>query len=226
MSEYLPKQLPLELSHEVALGMEDFLIGSSNRAAYDLVETWPNWASEVVVLVGPVGSGKTHLVRAFQEEIQAVCIEIDQLSIDDMDELLTAPAIILENAHQSFDNTALFHLLNAARQEKKKILITSRTWPASWSIGLPDLASRLRAATTVEIQEPDDELLRRVFVKLFADRQLDIDLSVIDYLVLRMERSLGQALEMVEALDGEALAERHKITKSLARRVLERTSAS
>ena len=114
-----------------------------------------------------------------------------------------------------------FTLLNAARQAGKTVLITSRTWPASWKITLPDLMSRLRAATPVEILEPDDDLLRRVLVKLFADRQIAVDLSVVDYLVVRMERSLEVALRAVEAIDQEALAGRVKITKPLAGRVLE-----
>jgi chromosomal replication initiation ATPase DnaA len=101
------------------------------------------------------------------------------------------------------------------------VLITSRTWPASWKIVLPDLQSRLRAATPVEVLEPDDDLLRRVLVKLFADRQIAVDQGVVDYLVVRMERSLEVALRAVEAIDQEALAGRVRISKPLAGRVLE-----
>jgi len=216
-----PRQLPLDLPHEAALSREDFLVGTSNRAAFELLERWPDWPSPVVVLAGPVGSGKSHLVRAFQDETGAAVVSARELTETAVEALVAAPAAVVEDAHQGVDDTALFHLLNAARQAGKTVLITSRTWPASWRIALPDLLSRLRAATPVEILEPDDDLLRRVLVKLFADRQIAVELSVVDYLVVRMERSLEVALRAVEAIDREALAGRVKITKPLAGRVLE-----
>ncbi len=216
-----PRQLPLDLPHEAALSREDYLVGSSNRAAYQLLERWPDWPSPVVVLAGPVGAGKTHLVNAFRDETGAAVIAAPDLREADVERLAAAPVSVVENAHLGIGNTALFHLLNAARQSGKTVLITSRTWPASWKITLPDLMSRLRAATPVEILEPDDDLLRRVLVKLFADRQIAVDQGVVDYLVIRMERSLEVALRAVEAIDREALAGRVKITKPLAGRVLE-----
>jgi len=216
-----PRQLPLDLPHEAALSREDYLVGSSNRAAFELLERWPDWPSPVVVLAGPVGAGKSHLVEAFRDETGAAVLAAPDLDEASVETLVAAPACVIEDAHLGVDNTALFHLLNAARQAGKTVLITSRTWPASWRITLPDLQSRLRAATPVEILEPDDDLLRRVLVKLFADRQIAVDQSVVDYLVIRMERSLEVALRAVEAIDQEALAGRVKITKPLAGRVLE-----
>ncbi|WP_305986991.1 AAA family ATPase [Roseibium sp. MMSF_3544] len=216
-----PRQLPLELPHEAALGRDDYLVGQSNRAAFELLEVWPDWPSPVVILAGPVGSGKTHLVRAFQDENAAFVVSSPDLLEEDVPSLAGAPVAVIENAHLGVNETALFHLLNEARQAGKNVLITSRTWPASWKITLPDLMSRLRAATPVEILEPDDDLLRRVLVKLFADRQISVDIGVVDYLVVRMERSLEVAMRAVQAIDREALAGRVKITKPLAGRVLE-----
>ncbi|WP_417671855.1 hypothetical protein [Roseibium sp.] len=216
-----PRQLPLELPHEEALGREDYLVGSANRAAFDLLERWPDWPSPVVILAGPVGAGKSHLVEAWHEDTGAAVVQAAQLTTDAVSSLVVAGAVAVEDAHAGLDETALFHLLNAARQANARVLITSRTWPSTWNLKLPDLVSRLRAATPVEIEEPDDDLLRLVLVKLFADRQIAIDPGVVDYLVVRMERSLGVACRAVEAIDREALAGRVKITKPLAGRVLE-----
>lgn len=216
-----PRQLPLDLPHEQALGREDYLVGSSNRAAFELLERWPDWPSPVIMLAGPVGSGKTHLVEAWRQETDAAIIAAKDLGEGDVEGLVAAGAVAVEDAHKGVNETALFHLLNAARQADVRVLITSRTWPVSWNIRLPDLMSRLRAATPVEIEEPDDDLLRQVLVKLFADRQLSVEPSVVDYLVVRMERSLGVACDVVDRLDKEALAGRVKITRPLAGRVLE-----
>jgi chromosomal replication initiation ATPase DnaA len=79
-------------------------------------------------------------------------------------------------------------------------------------------------ATLAELHEPDADLLRQVLVKLFADRQLTVDKVVIDYLLVRMERSLSAALALVAALDREALATARPITRPLAARILSETT--
>eukprot|EP01034_Spumella_vulgaris_P008352 gene8352-10629_t len=99
--------------------------------------------------------------------------------------------------------------------------MTSRLWPMSWPVALPDLRSRLKAATVVEIGEPDDELLTQVLIKLFADRQLLIDERLVGYIVQRMERSLEAAQTIVERIDRLALARGVRLTRSLAAEVLE-----
>ncbi len=119
-----------------------------------------------------------------------------------------------------FDETALFHLINAVREHGTAALITTRLWPAGWNVSLPDLASRLKAATVVEIGEPDEELLAQVLVKLFADRQVKVDDKLIFWLVARMERSLAAAQRIVTRLDQLALARGSRITRALAAEVL------
>jgi chromosomal replication initiation ATPase DnaA len=125
-----PRQLPLILPHEAALGSDDYLVGKSNQAAFQLLEGWPDWPAPVVVLAGPVGAGKTHLVEAFVAETGAVAISADDLGNEDVAALSTVGASSSRTRIGGIDDTALFHLLNAARQADAKVLITSRTWPA------------------------------------------------------------------------------------------------
>jgi chromosomal replication initiation ATPase DnaA len=56
-----PRQLALSLEHVESFAREDFLSGPSNAAALALVETWPDWPERAAVLVGPAGSGQSHL---------------------------------------------------------------------------------------------------------------------------------------------------------------------
>ena len=56
-----PRQLALALGHTESFAREDFLGGPSNGAALTLIESWPDWPSRAVALVGPEGSGKSHL---------------------------------------------------------------------------------------------------------------------------------------------------------------------
>ncbi|HVJ77827.1 MAG TPA: hypothetical protein VM620_08335, partial [Hyphomicrobium sp.] len=61
-----PEQLVFELPHRAAMGLEDFLVSDSNAAAVALVDRWPDWPIGAAVLVGPRGSGKTHLATVWQ----------------------------------------------------------------------------------------------------------------------------------------------------------------
>jgi chromosomal replication initiation ATPase DnaA len=135
-------------------------------------------------------------------------------------ELVAARAVAVEDLHALRDEPALFHLLNLAQERGLSLLMTSRLPQAGMRIALPDLASRLRATPMVAVGAPDDDLLRRVLVKLFADRQLVVDLAVLDYIVKRMERSLSAAGRIVDLLDHTALAEGRRITRALAAEAL------
>jgi chromosomal replication initiation ATPase DnaA len=96
------------------------------------------------------------------------------------------------------------------------LLLTGQSPPAGWPLTLPDLASRLRAVPVVSLSAPDDRLLRAVYVKLFADRQLAVDEGLIGFLVNRVERSFPAAREAVARLDREALRLRRPVTRALA----------
>ncbi len=220
-SQDKPSQLPLELPHLQHFGRDDLIVGEANQLAVDMIDRWPNWSSQLVVLAGPVGSGKSHLTSIWVEKANARLLEAND--IGNISDEISAPVnFAIENiAAGNFDETTLFHLLNLARQRGGHGLLTSSQWPQSWNFQLPDLSSRLRAATLVELSEPDDLLLRQTMIKLFSDRQLLVDRQVIDYLVVRMERSLGAARKIVTLLDSEALARNRPVTRPMAAKVLQ-----
>ena len=221
-----PRQLPLALPVEAAHGRDDYVVSQANRAAFDLV-TNPMWPSDVLVMIGPEGAGKTHLAAVFAEDTGATVVAAADLARHDP--LTLAPAgraVVVEDAGEGIDERALFHLLNAVRQGGGRCLITARRPPASWGTRLADLASRLRAATPVELGLPDDPLLEAVLAKLFADRQIAVDPAVVAYAARRMERSFAAAVHLVEALDREALAAKGPVSRARAAAVLARLGAN
>lgn len=217
------RQIPLTLPHRAAMTRADFLVGAANAEAAALIDGWPAWPAPVVLLAGPVGSGKTHVVEMWREVSCGSLVQARDLVAGDVEALAAANAIAVEDLHAGpINEPALFHLLNLAAERSKPLLLTSRVWAAGLPIRLPDLASRLRAARPVELGEPDDDLLRRVLFKLFADRQVAVDPPVVDYITLRMERSLAGANAIVEDLDREALAAGTAVTRRLAALALAR----
>lgn len=214
------EQLPLAFDHDPATGREDLLVSDRLSAAIAIVDHWPDWPSPVVIIAGPVGSGKSHLASIWKERAGARTIH----PVAESNAALIAaegPVLFEDADRQGFDDTTLFHVINSVREHGTGLLMTSRLWPMSWPVVLPDLRSRLKAATVVEIGEPDDELLTQVLIKLFADRQLFIDERLVGYIVQRMERSLEAAQTIVERIDRLALARSVKLTRSLAAEVLE-----
>jgi chromosomal replication initiation ATPase DnaA len=219
-----PEQLPLEFRHEAARGRDDLVISDPVSAAASIIDRWPDWPSPVVIITGPEGSGKSHLADVWTGRSGATRVR----PVAGSDAVMRAgegPVLVEDADREGFDEAELFHLINAVRSAGTSLLITARSWPMAWGVTLPDLASRLRAATTVEIGPPDDHLLGQILVKLFADRQLLADDRVIAYLVPRMERSLAAAQAIVARLDRLALARGTRVSRSLAAEVLGTMSA-
>jgi chromosomal replication initiation ATPase DnaA len=171
-----------------------------------------------VVLAGPAGSGKSHLASIWREWSGA-----ENLPPDRLDRIGGAPAgpVLVDGIGEGpFDEAALFHLFNAVRANGAHLLLTSRRFPLAWGATLPDLVSRLKTVTIVEVHEPDDALLEGVITKLFADRQVEVEPHVVFYLARRIERSVATAIDVVDRLDRTALEEKSRITRSLAARIV------
>jgi len=209
-------QLTLDLPHRAALGAEDFLVSDCNIAAVKLVDSWPKWQESAGLLIGPPSSGKTHLARVWQARSGARLLDAKMLDTKFIDEVREGTPIVVEDADSSaYDERALFHLLNLAREKQLFVLLSARGAPSRWTISLPDLASRLKAVPIVEIRAPDDALLRMVMLKHFTDRQLDVDPKVLEFLALHVDRSLQAAAAAVEAVDRLALGTGRKINRQL-----------
>lgn len=215
-----PGQIPLDFGHQAADGRDDLIVSDRLSAVVTLVDRWPDWPSQIVVLAGPIGSGKSHLTKIWSERAGAIAVTANAGDNHAMEAAASGPVFIEDIDRTGFDETTLFHLINTVHAHSTSLLMTSRLWPAAWNVTLPDLASRLKAATTVEIGEPDDDLLAQVLVKLFADRQIAADDRVVAYLVARMERSLATARTIVSRIDGLAMSRKTKISRQLAAEVL------
>jgi chromosomal replication initiation ATPase DnaA len=222
-----PRQLALDLPVEERMEAEDFLVSPSNEDAYAVLESWPAWPDPVLLLVGPPGSGKTHCSAIWAARSHAWRIPRADLRDGDVPRLLSAGALVIEDCDLGRGHEdALFHLLNAARERKTFVLLTARTPPGDWGLKTPDLLSRLRLAPCTTLREPDDALVRAILVKLFLERQLVVDTSVVEFLVARIERSVSAAKAVVDALDREGLQRGRRITRPLAAEVLRRNEES
>ena len=220
-------QLPLDLGHRAALDKADFVVAAGNRDAVAWLDRWPDWPASALVIYGPAGCGKSHLVAVWRARSEARALSADQMDGKSLAPLIDARGhLALDDAETMLAvgndaaETALFHLYNATKARGDTMLLTAHTPPVRWPLGLPDLASRLAALPAIAVAQPDDGLMAAVLAKLFADRQLAVDDRVIDYLATHMERSFATARQLVDELDREALARSRPVTRPLAAELL------
>ncbi len=212
-----PRQLVLALDHAISFAREDFLEGPSNAKALALIERWPDWPDRLAVLVGPEGSGKSHLAAIWAQMTGARIVSAKLLGDTDLLKSFATGALVVEDLEpEGLNERALFHLINLAREEHVDVLFTARSAPANFPVGIRDLASRLRVLPVVSLDAPDDALLRQLIVKLAADRQLAVDEPLVTYLATRIERSFASARAAIARLDEEALRQHRPVTRALA----------
>ena len=212
-----PRQLAFALPHAESLTRDNFLEGPANAAGLALVDSWPEWPNRIMLLVGPEGSGKSHLAAIWAEQAGARSTTAHALTAAAVPGALATGALVVEDLRSSdLDERALFHLMNLAREDGAFVLVTAREPPSAFQIELRDLKSRLRAVPMVSLLPPDDQLFRALIVKFCADRQLAADETVVSYLATRIERSCAAARQAVELLDSEALRLGRPVTRALA----------
>ena len=210
-------QLPLPFQHQPRFEANDFIRGMFKSGGTAWLET--DWPEQRLALFGPEGCGKSHLLHIWAQQTGAILLSGQALT--DLDGVPHGGALALDDADAVRDETLLFHFLNTAR-DRQSACCCCRAAPrprAGQSV-LPDLSSRLRAITAVEVGQPDDDLLAALLIKLMADRQLVITQTVQKWLLLRLPRSPAVLREAVARLDRESLVSGMAITRQLAARVL------
>ena len=217
-----PRQIPLELGLEPARGRSQFFVSGSNEAALAALDDWRRWPGGKQVLMGPEGSGKTHLAHVWADATGARVVAAASLAEPDVPGLSEHGRVAVEDVPglPPAAERALLHLHNLLAAREGSLLLTGRGAPPLWGIALPDLASRVEAAGVAQLRPPDDALLAALLVKLFADRQMQAPPTLVAFLLPRMERSFAAAQRIVARLDALALAENRPVSRSLAARVL------
>lgn len=194
----MTRQFALPFAAAGPEGDSEFLVTASNRAAIDRLFDWTRLPFGTAVLIGPAGSGKTVIGRAFAGG---------------------SGGGFIDNADGESDET-LFHAWNRAQTQGLPVLFAASRPPSHWGIKLPDLLSRLGASLLIEIPPPDEEMAQQLLQKLLARAGLALPDGLARYAALRMERSYPAIRDLARTIDELALAMQRPIGQRLVREAL------
>lgn len=215
-----PLQIPLPLSSRELLARDDFIVCAGNESAVAYIDSWPDWPVPVVVLYGPSGCGKTHLATVWRAATNAGTVPAGRLAEERPPE---SRALVVEDVDGApcslARDAALLHVIDRAAATAP-CLLTGRGHPASWSVALPDLASRFGALPALPLWAPDEASLAAIARKLFSDRQIYVPDALIAEMLRRLDRSPGAIRDFVDDLDAAALAAAKPVNLALLRTLI------
>ncbi|CAN5151652.1 DnaA regulatory inactivator HdaA [soil metagenome] len=223
----MPRQFRLPLTAPPRWDRESFASSPTNGEALAGLDAWPAWPEGRMALVGPAGTGKTHLARDWARRVCAVVIEAASTGSEPLDlAALRGLPLLVEDVDRRaegdlVDDETLFHLINMAGVDGGCLLLTGRLAPVAWEAAVPDLRSRLNALTVARIDAPDDLVLEAVLRRAFEAVGIRPAADLYPYLLARLPRSAPAALAAVAALDEAASEQGREVNKALALAVLD-----
>ena len=213
-------QLILKFPSIQAYKKEDYYVSPSNQEAYDFINSWPRWTKRIVNIYGPPGSGKTHLVSILKNKTSCLYINSNELNEKTLFEFKTKEALIIENLSEKISEKLLFSLWNAAMQDNKYLLVTSRKIINLYKFKLKDLVSRINSSLAIGIKLPSDDLISVILAKNFSDKQIKVEKKHIDYIIKRIDRSYEKISQFILTLDKYSLKKGSPFSLKLIKEVL------
>jgi DnaA family protein len=229
------RQLPLAWPAPAHCRFEHFE-PSGNEAAVSLLDGW--WRADAagaapVLLAGPAGCGKTHLLIAVaaaardagQRTLYVALSRWSDFDADALDAMASGDLLAIDEIDSVAGNRiaeiALFDLYNRCRDRGSRLLMASRQAPARLPLVLPDLRSRLDAATLMPLSPLDEPARRELVRRRAASRGFVLEAPVIEFLFRRHPRDMHALMALVDRLDRESLARQRRVTLALVRDVMD-----
>lgn len=226
----MSEQLPLAFRPGQDQRFIDFLGQDVVRSAVERLSE--GQGRDDIVLVGAAGAGKTHLLRAAAGHALATGRSAAYLPLARLATLLPTALADFEGhdlvclddvqavAGVREAETALFHFFNRARADGCRLLFSADAMPAALGLTLPDLVSRLEQGLRLGLEVLDEPGKRRVIARRAANRGLQIDDAVLDYLFNRVSRDLHTLSALLDRLDQASLAAQRRLSVPFVRSVL------
>jgi len=192
-------QFPLDLSPLQKFSFENYVVGSANREMLRFLRLPMNWKTPITLIVGPIGTGKSHIGNAWANE---------------------TGFLFLDDASQIDEEILFFQLNLILNGTGSRLLMADKNFPKKWLIKMPDLISRLKSITLVELTDHDDEVLEMIVRGIFEAKGRNVSQDLISYLLKHYERSVPAQVRIAEMLEKAAQSQKADLSKSFAMKFL------
>ena len=221
-SNFKMSQLTFKFPFKTTYYKNDFYVSSNNFEVYKLLESWPNWPSKNINIFGPKGSGKTHLANILKKKINSSIFEACNLTNESLQKIKSKKCLIIDNYNNNIDEKLLYSTLNQANQENQYVVINSQSSIKNTDVNLADLKSRFDSFINLGIKLPTDELLRVILTKSFSDKQIKVNIKLLEYILKNIDRSYEKVFEFIKKIDSESLSTGKSININLIKKVLKK----
>ena len=215
-------QITFKFPFKTSYYEKDFYVSSNNFAAYKLIESWPNWPGNNINIFGPSGSGKTHLANILNKKIKTILVNSNEINNDFLTKIKDTKCVIIDNYKNDIEERLFYSILNHVTQANFHILINSQIPLSMTLISLKDLKSRFKNFITLGISMPTDDLLRVIITKSFSDKQIKVNLRVLEFILKNIDRSYEKIFKFITDLDIASLSTGRSININLVKKILKK----
>ena len=200
---------------------QDFFVSSNNFSAYKLIESWPNWPGKWVNIIGPTGSGKTHLSKILEKKIDRIkIIDANEINNESVIEINNLRCVIIDNFKNNIYEKVFYSFLNQSKQLDNYVVINSIEPLKGSNFNLEDLKSRINSFVLIGIELPTDDLLKVIISKTFSDKQINLSPKISEYIIKNVERSYEKMFKLLKDIDELSLTSGKQISINLVKKII------
>ena len=214
-------QLTFKFPFKTNYFKKDFYVSSNNFAAYELIESSPNWPDKWINIYGPAGCGKTHLSNILKKKInRSIILDAKNITNQTISNIEKVDCLIIDNYNSDIDEKLFYSILNQIKQLDRYIVVNSDMPIKNMKFKLKDLKSRSESFISLGVELPTDELLRVIISKFFSDKQIEISPKISEYIIKNIDRSYEKVFKFVKEIDDLSLSSGKSININLIKKVL------
>ncbi|MEX2310714.1 MAG: chromosomal replication initiator protein DnaA [Pirellulales bacterium] len=237
--------LPEAVVTRVDFTLAGFVVGASNEYAYRAAELTANGRQQAspVLVCGPTGVGKTHLLRAILREYRrrnphstAVYLTAEQFTTSFVEAIrgsglpsfrqkCRGARLLLIDDLQFFAGKPrtleeLQHTVDTLLAEGRQLVFGSDRSPAELRMLGPELASRLAGGLTCDIEPPEFATRLGILRRLSVEIGITVDDAILSTVATQITAGARELRGALHRLHAMSLAYNEPVSRELAERAL------
>lgn len=215
----MSKQEIIQFNEKKIFSKDDYIFDETNKSAFEIINSFPNWQNNLVNLVGPKKSGKSLLLKILEITHSFLYISEKSFQKDNLDTIFKSERLILDMDVLLEDK--VFSIVNDFYTNKKYLVISSNKPLTNIQFKLKDLSSRIKLFNIIEILNPSDHLIYSLIIKFFSDNQIVIKKELVNFIVKKIDRSYSRVNKFLEELNNQSIVEKRKIDFKMINKVID-----